>query len=248
MWFLTEGKQLIQEKIRASPPNSPAHPHLSSNCKGVGSHLGVPPLTRRGWLGGEGCWVFLLPQREGRLLPPGVGDADLSPTSPAALPGLHGGLGPPPGRGRGGLPPAPGSPAAGAGRAEAAGVCAARRSQELTLLAGGSCAPCTSGGGLRPRPRPPPGLALPSRNAGSVRARIWSAFLGAAGAPSGAWPGAGGGRRPARISWLLPPLAAAVAPGQAQGAASTGKGGRTWPSPVVPGGAQWSGRPQGPSA
>lgn len=28
---------------------------------------------------------------------------------------------------------------------------------------------------------------------------------GAAGAPSGAGPGAGGGRRPARISWLLPP-------------------------------------------
>lgn len=34
---------------------------------------------------------------------------------------------------------------------------------------------------------------------------------GAAGAPSGAWPGAGGGRHPARISWLLPPPAG-VAP------------------------------------
>ena len=104
-------------------------------------------------------------------------------------------------------------------------MCAARGSQERTLLAGGSCAPRTSGRGYPP---PPPGLALPSRNAGSA-ARIWSAFLGAAGAPSGAWPGAGGGRRPARISWLLPPLAAAVAPGP--GRPPTGKGGCPRPPP-----------------
>ena len=114
---------------------------------------------------------------------------------------------------------------AGARLAEAAGECAARRSQELTLLVGGSCSRCTSGSGLGLYPRPPPGLALPSRNAGSA-SRICSVFLGAAGVPSGAWPGAGGGRRPARISWLLPPPAAGVAPGQAPRWAVGGKGQR----------------------
>lgn len=54
-------------------------------------------------------------------------------------------------------------------------------------------------------PPPPARPALPSRNAGSSSC-IWSVFLGAAGAPSGACPGLGG--RPTRISWLLPPLAA----------------------------------------
>lgn len=118
-------------------------------------------------------------------------------------------------------------------------VCAARRSQALTLLAGGSCSRCTSGSGLRPPP--PPGLALPSRNAGSV-SRIWSVFLGAAGAPSGAWPGAGGGRHPPGFpgSYFLP---AGGAPGQTGGCAATGKGsGNGWPS--APG--RW--RPQGPAA
>lgn len=47
----------------------------------------------------------------------------------------------------------------------------------------------------RSTPAPLPGLALPSRNAGSASC-IWSAFLGAAGAPSGAWPGAGVGAAP----------------------------------------------------
>lgn len=87
--------------------------------------------------------------------------------------------------------------------------CAARRSQELTLLAGGSCSRCTSGSGLRPCPRPPARPALPSRNAGSA-SRIWSAFLGAAGAPSGApsgaWPGLEGGAPPgfpgSSLLWL----------------------------------------------
>lgn len=97
-----------------------------------------------------------------------------------------------------------------------------------------------------PPPPPPARPGVTFQECWQRRTRIWSAFLGAAGVPSGAWPGAGGGRRPARISWLLPPLAA-VRPGQARGAASTGKGGKTWPSPVVPGGAQWSGRPRGPS-
>lgn len=54
-------------------------------------------------------------------------------------------------------------------------------------------------------PPPPARPALPSRNAGSSSC-IWSVFLGAAGAPSGACPRLGG--RPTRISWLLPPLAA----------------------------------------
>lgn len=50
-------------------------------------------------------------------------------------------------------------------------------------------------------PPPPARPALLSKNAGSA-SRIWSAFLGAAGAPSGAWPGLGGSPRP---DFLAPP-------------------------------------------
>lgn len=206
---ISEGKQLIQEKIRASPPTPPLIPTSPPTARGWGPISGSHPSQGGvGW-GGKGAGCFCSPQREGRLLPPGVGDADLSPTSPVALPGPHGGLGPSPcGRGRGGLLPAPGSEAAGAGRAEAAGVCAARRSQELTLLAGGSCAPCTSGGGLRPRPRPPPGLALPSRNAGSAARASGARFWGQPASPPAPGPGLGVGAAPPGFpgSSLLLPL------------------------------------------
>lgn len=100
----------------------------------------------------------------------------------------------------------------GARLAEVAGGCAAGRSQELTLLAGGSCAGSTCGSGLGriPRTAPPPKPGVTFQECWQRLSHL-ERVSGAAGAPSGAWPGAGGGRHPARISWLLPPPAG-VAP------------------------------------
>lgn len=180
--------------------------------RGAASYLSPHP-TARGWGG-----VLAPPHQRGV----GVGLTTTPPTPHPVHRSRAGvGSGPSTGRWRTSRPGKRGG--AGARLAEAAGECAARRSQELTLLAGGSCSRCTSGSGLGLYPRPPPGLALPSRNAGSA-SRICSVFLGAAGVPSGAWPGAGGGRRPARISCLLPPPAAGVAPGQAPRWAAGWKG------------------------
>lgn len=85
-----------------------------------------------------------------------------------------------------------------------------------------------------PPPLPPAWRYLPGMLAAqhASGARFW----GQPAPPPAPGPRAGGGPRPARISWLLPPLAAPVAPGQAWGSTTTGKGDKTWPSP---GGAQW---------
>lgn len=89
-------------------------------------------------------------------------------------------------------------------------------------------------------PPPPARPALPSRNAGSA-SRIWSAFLGAAGAPSGApsgaWPGLEGGAPPgfpgSSLLWLPAAAPRQPAPRLDHG---TGKGSRTWLSPCGAGG------------
>lgn len=65
-------------------------------------------------------------------------------------------------------------------------------------------------------PPPPARPALLSKNAGSA-SRIWSAFLGAAGAPSGAWPGLGGGVAPPGFPGSSLLWQRAAAPGQPRG-------------------------------
>lgn len=96
----------------------------------------------------------------------------------------------------------------GARLAEVAGGCAARRSQQLTLLAGAAVREAHVAAGWavsRGLPRPP-SLALPSRNAGSA-SRIWSVFLGQPAPPPAPGPGLGVGATPPGFpgsSLLLP--------------------------------------------
>ena len=121
------------------------------------------------------------------------------------------------------MAPPPGRPGkrkrcrAGGGCSE----CAARRSQELTLLAGGSCSWCTSGSGLRPCPLPPPACVtfqecwqrLPhlERVSGGSRRPLRRLSPARGGAPPG-FPGSS-------LLWLP-----AEAPGQAHGWTTDRKG------------------------
>lgn len=192
----------VPEGERPIKENSERALRLQLGGGGVWLH---PATAGRGWLGpgvflgssrpqgGSGC--SLPPQRAGSGFCPlpettGAGRRPGSSPSPRRV-GL-GGPGHPQAVGGGRVPAPPGP---GSARCQAGGGGGARGSPEPG-------ADPISRGQLfarhiwqRAAPRPPPGRpALPSRNAGRA-ARIWSAFLGAAGAPagapSGAWPGCG---------------------------------------------------------
>lgn len=178
------------------------------------SSPGASDLSSLDHEGGEVFWP----------LPQTVGGGRV-PAPPPGLPGKRGG----------------GCRAGGGG-----GERAARRSQELTLLAGGSCSRCTSGSGLRPCPRPPPSLRYLPGMLAAPRAS-GACFWGQPAPPPA--PGRGSGRRggrgerPARISWLLP-LVAALSGSRAalRLGHGTGKGSRTWLA------LHGAGGPQGPAA
>lgn len=222
----------VPEEERANKRELTASPSPPTGG-GFGGGLASPRNRREGLVGARGVSGLLPPPRGFWLLPPtaegrewvlpsprdhGGGEASwLLPFPPQGW-GWAGRAAPRPWA-EGGFRPLPAQEARGARRAGAAAR-AARRSQELTLLAGGSCSRGTSGSGLRPGPRPAgrrylPGMLAAPRASG---ARFWGQPAPPRAPPPAPGPAAGG-RRPA--GFLAPPsLAAGVAPGQACGPAT----------------------------